>query len=204
MGICHWSSRTLLLEIFSYFYIMGIECQFMIIQVSFEYFSERRHLRSFLNEGTTFTTFQMSWGQVKRPQNGSIWFGMCHTKGTIPCAIKCQSTISTCRYTKSLLAIIDKYDVAIIQWTWWYKALLEASMIKIALWINNCADDWTAERAIIARNGRIYNNTVDFIVDSAFNIFRWTFLITLIIPTLITDCNELTWKINKKNNRHFS
>ena len=33
-----------------------------------------------------------------------------------------------------------------------YQALLEVSMNKIALLINVCADDWTAEKAIIASN----------------------------------------------------
>ena len=49
-----------------------------------------------------------------------------------------------------LLAIIDKYGVLINQRYWFYPALLEVSRKKIALWINVCADDWTAERAIIA------------------------------------------------------
>ena len=33
-----------------------------------------------------------------------------------------------------------------------YQALLEVSMNKITLWIDVCADDWIAERAIIASN----------------------------------------------------
>ena len=33
-----------------------------------------------------------------------------------------------------LLAIIDKYGVQINQWAWWYQALLEVSMNRIALW----------------------------------------------------------------------
>ena len=52
-----------------------------------------------------------------------------------------------------LLAIIDKYTTLIRQCAWLYQVLLEVSMNKKALWINVCADDWTAERAIIASNG---------------------------------------------------
>ena len=37
-----------------------------------------------------------------------------------------------------------------------YQALSEVSMNKIALWINICADDWTAERSIIASNDMCY------------------------------------------------
>ena len=63
----------------------------------------------------------------------------------------------------ALLAIIDKYGVLITQWTWLYQALSEVSMNKLALWINVCVDDWTAERAIIASNASgIYsvNNSI--------------------------------------------
>ena len=52
----------------------------------------------------------------------------------------------------TLLAIIDKYGVRISQWAGLYQPLLEVSMNKIALWINICTDDWTAERAIILSN----------------------------------------------------
>ena len=44
----------------------------------------------------------------------------------------------------TLLAIIDKYDILINQWSWLFEALSEASTNKIALWINICEDDWTA------------------------------------------------------------
>ena len=54
--------------------------------------------------------------------------------------------------TPTLLAFIDKYGILISQWTWVYHALLEVSINKIVLWIYVCADDWTAERAIIASN----------------------------------------------------
>ena len=63
----------------------------------------------------------------------------------------------------ALLAIIDKYGVLITQWTWLYQALSEVSMNKLALWINVCVDDWTAERATIASNASgIYsvNNSI--------------------------------------------
>ena len=52
----------------------------------------------------------------------------------------------------SLLAIIDKYGILISQWAWLYQELLEVSMNKVTFWINVCADDWIAERTIIASN----------------------------------------------------
>ena len=48
----------------------------------------------------------------------------------------------------SLLAFIDKYGIPTNQWTWFYEALLEVSMTKIALWICFCADDWAVESAL--------------------------------------------------------
>ena len=57
----------------------------------------------------------------------------------------------------ALLAIIDKYDFPFSQWAWLYQTLLEVSMNNIAVWINVCADDWTAKRAIIASNEKIRN-----------------------------------------------
>ena len=32
--------------------------------------------------------------------------------------------------------------------------IVEVSMNKIALWINDCVDDWSDERAIITSNGK--------------------------------------------------
>ena len=53
---------------------------------------------------------------------------------------------------KSLLEIVDKYGVPLSQWDWMRQALFEVSMNKKALWINVCADDWTAEMSTIASN----------------------------------------------------
>ena len=53
----------------------------------------------------------------------------------------------------TLVAIIYKYGVNISEWGGLYSALLEVSMNKIAPWKNVHTDDWTAELAIIARNG---------------------------------------------------
>ena len=58
--------------------------------------------------------------------------------------------------SKTLLAIVDKYGIPISQWAWLCQALLEVSMNKIALWINVCADDWTAEMSTIASNVTLY------------------------------------------------
>ena len=53
----------------------------------------------------------------------------------------------------SLLEIIAKYGVLIIEWGDLNYTLLELSIDKIALWKKNVRiDDWTAERAISASN----------------------------------------------------
>ena len=61
-------------------------------------------------------------------------------------------TASVSINTATLLAFVDKYGVSISQFIWLCQALLEVSMNKIALWINVCADDWTAEMSTIANN----------------------------------------------------
>ena len=64
----------------------------------------------------------------------------------------------------TLLAVIDKCDIPISQWAWFYQELSEVSMVKIALWINVCADDWLTERAIITSNVAKINATPDKLV----------------------------------------
>ena len=46
-------------------------------------------------------------------------------------------------------------------------ALSKVSMNKIAVWINVCVDDWTAERAIIASN-ELFNTWP--VVSSSFEV----------------------------------
>ena len=53
-------------------------------------------------------------------------------------------------FSWALLAIVAKYDVPIREWAFLHQALIQLSMKKLALWISVCADDWTAEWAIIA------------------------------------------------------
>ena len=52
--------------------------------------------------------------------------------------------------------------------TWMYDALLEVSIIKIALWIRVCADDWTAESAVKA-------SSVIIIIELKFMSNKWSF-----------------------------
>ena len=86
-------------------------------------------------------------------------------------AYESKSTYLKWDISYSFLAIIDKHGVLISQWTWLYPALFKVSTNKIALWINVCADDWTAERAIIVSNGFFLN--LGFIV-------RWTLVLLIL------------------------
>ena len=54
------------------------------------------------------------------------------------------------------------------------QALLEVSMIKITLWINVCADDWTAETSTIASNARFKGCLLLSALSVAIKCFRNT------------------------------
>ena len=72
--------------------------------------------------------------------------------------VKCSNveTNGNLHYSQiSLLAIIDKYGFLINQLAWCIKYCRGCQWKKIALQINDCADDWTAKVAIIVSNGFI-------------------------------------------------
>ena len=90
--------------------------------------------------------FQSCLGAILSGREGPMWplpHDSCHWSVTGHVVI----------WSWSLTEIINKYGVQVSQRAWLYQSLLEVSMNIIALCINVCEDNWTAERAIIASNG---------------------------------------------------
>ena len=92
------------------------------------------------------------------------WWGWVSVLGAGVGVYPSENSHKTC----TLLAFIAKYGVPTNQWTWFYEALLEVSMTKIALWIRVYVDDWTAESAVKASNVTPlidYVNSIHFILE---------------------------------------
>ena len=87
------------------------------------------------------------------PEN-DLWWTSLMNKLELPNHFVLYFTKNTNRIIsiRHLLSIVDKYVIPINQWTLLCQSLLEVSMNKLALWINVCADDWTAEMSTIAVN----------------------------------------------------